>query len=83
MIEQFLTAHFVKKGEHLEVPPKYITNMMKQCTVSKQTARTYRHIAYLKVDQLTKAMPPQALLHYKFMKNAKRKLAEDFTTIQS
>ena len=83
MMEQFLIAYFVKKGEHLEVPPKYITDAIKQYTVSKQTARTYRNVALLKVGQLTKETPPQAVLHYKFTKNAKRKLTEDFATIQN
>lgn len=83
MIEQFLSLYFVKKGERLEIPPKLITDTIKQYTVAKQTARTYRNIAMLKVGQLTKTMPPQALIHYKFSKNAKRKLTEDFSTIQS
>lgn len=83
MIEQFLTSYFVKNGEHLEVPPKYISDTTKQYTVAKQTARTYRIVSFLKVGQLTKTVPPQGLLNYKFTKNAKRKLTEDFSTIQS
>lgn len=83
MIEQFLKANFVKKGEHLEVPPKCLIDPIKQYTVSKQTARTYRNVSLLKVGQLTNATPPTSLLHYKFTKNAKRKLTEDFATIQS
>ncbi|MFJ7734526.1 DUF2399 domain-containing protein [Lysinibacillus sp. NPDC097231] len=83
MIEQFLTSYFVRNGEHLEVPPKYITDTIKQYTVAKQTARTYRTVSFLKVGQLTKTMPPQELLNYKFTKNAKRNLTEGFSTIQS
>ncbi|MGE8000342.1 DUF2399 domain-containing protein [Lysinibacillus sp. NPDC093190] len=83
MIEQFLTSYFVKNGEHLEVPPKYISDTIKQYTVAKQTARTYRNVSFLKVGQLTKTKPSQELINYKFTKNAKRKLTEDFSTIQS
>ncbi|MEY9973053.1 5S rRNA maturation endonuclease (ribonuclease M5) [Lysinibacillus sp. RC46] len=83
MIEQFLTSYFVKNGEHLEVSPKYITDTIKQYTVVKQTARTYRNVSFLKVGQLTKTKPSQELLNYKFTKNAKRNLTEDFSTIQS
>lgn len=83
MIEQFLTTIFVKKGEHLEVPPKFQTDVIKQYTVYKQTARTYRNVSLLKVGQLTHDTPPKEILQYKFTKNAKRKLTEDFATIQS
>ena len=83
MIEQFLTSYFVKKGEHLEVPPKCISDTIKQYTVAKQTARTYRNVSLLKVGQLIKTKPSQELLNYKFTNNSKRKLTEDFTTIQS
>ncbi|MFB7156006.1 DUF2399 domain-containing protein [Lysinibacillus sp. NPDC056232] len=83
MIEQFLTSYFVKNGEHLEVPPKYFSDTIKQYTVAKQTARTYRNVSFLKVGQLTTTKPSQELINYKFTKNAKRKLTEDFSTIQS
>lgn len=82
-MEEFLIAYFIKKGEHLEESPKYISDTIKQYTVSKQTTRTYRKVSLLKVGKLTQEAPPDALLHYKFTKNAKRKLTEEFGTIQS
>lgn len=83
MIERFLETYFVKKGEHLDLPPKFQTDAIKQYTVSKQTARTYRNVSFLKVGQLTNTTPPKEILQYKFTINAKRKLSEDFTTTHS
>lgn len=82
IMDEFLMAYFVKKGEHLEEPPKYISDSIMQYTVAKQTTRTYRNVALLKVGKLTQETPPRAILEYKFTKNAKRKLTEEFSTIQ-
>ncbi|WP_397538075.1 DUF2399 domain-containing protein [Rummeliibacillus pycnus] len=83
MLEQFIIDTYLKKGETVEKTPRPITNHIVEYTITKQTVRTYKRVALIKIGtQLQSSQPPSKLLTYHFTLHAKRQLDEPFLTIQ-
>lgn len=85
MLEQFMIDSYLKKGQTLEGNPRQITENIVEYTITKQTARTYKPVALLKVGTalLHSSTLPSKLLTYKFTLHSKRQLDEPFPTIRA